>query len=361
MNKNKGGFFEKLNKSFVRVSLKERIMFTKHLSMMIKSGMTEIESIRLVQRQVKSKGFKLILNDMIVGLENGQFLSATLRPYEKIFGGLFISIVALGEVSGTLAENLSFLAEELRESQKIKSKVHSALVYPAIILVATIGVVGALVLFVLPRILPIFDTLGASLPLPTRILITSADFLKEYFLLLIAGGFVAFIIMLLLSKIKSIKYIFNRILLSLPFAGNISKQYNMSNITRTLGILLRSGVKIVEAVISTSNISESLVYKKALLDSAENIKKGEPLFESLEKHPRIFLPTVTRMIEVGEKTGNLDENLKYLSEFYKNEVDETVANLSSILEPVLLLFMGGLVGFVAISIITPIYQITQAF
>jgi len=352
---------DRINKSLIRVPLPEKIMFTKHMSMMVKSGMSEIESIQLIRSQVKSRGFKIVLNDVIQGLENGQFLSATLSPYERVFGKLFINIISLGEVSGTLSENLGFLSSELKESQRLRSKVKSAMIYPAIILVATIGVVGALVLFILPRILPIFSSLGAELPLTTRILITTADFLQNYFFLVILGGVLLFIATLLLMRVNAIKYVFHRILLVTPFAGSISKKYNMANFTRTLGILLRSGVKIVEAVSTSSDIMKNLVYKKALLEASENVQKGEALYESLEKKTKIIPQTASRMIEVGEKTGNLDDNLDYLADFYKEEVSDNVANLSSVLEPALLLIMGGLVGFVAISIITPIYQITQAF
>lgn len=354
-------FTEKLNRSFVRIPLAEKIMFTKHMSMMVRSGMSEIESIKLMRRQVKSKGFGLVLDDVIEGLENGQFLSATLKPYEHVFGKLFISIISLGEVSGTLSENLSFLSDELKESQKLRSKVKSAMIYPMIILIATIGVVASLVLFVLPRILPIFSSLGAELPLTTRVLIASANFLQQYFLYLIGGGIVLFIIWLLLLRMNVIKYAFHRVLLVMPFAGNISKKFNMANFSRTLSILLKSGVKIVEAVTTASDITENFVYKKALLEAAENVKRGEALYTYLERRTSLFPPTIARMIEVGEKTGNLDNNLNYLADFYKEEVNENVANLSNVLEPALLLFMGGLVGFVAISIITPIYQITQAF
>jgi len=354
-------FLDKVNKSLIRIPLSEKIMFTKHMSMMVRSGMSEIDSIKLVQRQMESRGFRIILADVVDGLENGQFLSATLKPYEHVFGRLFINIIALGEVSGTLPENLGFLSDELKESQKLHSKVKSAMIYPAIILVATLGVVASLVLFVLPRILPIFSSLGAELPLTTRILIASANFLQSYFFLLILGGMLLFIVWLVLLRVNAVKYAFHRVLLITPFAGKISKKYNMANLTRTLGILLKSGVKIVEAVTTSSDITENLVYRRALLMAAEEVKKGEALYEYLEKRSKIFPPTVSRMIEVGEKTGNLDDNLNYLAEFYKEEVNDNVANLSSVLEPALLLFMGGLVGFVAVSIIMPIYQITQAF
>jgi len=355
------GFLNKLNRSLVRIPLSEKIMFTKHLSMMIKSGMSEIESIKLIRRQVESKGFGAILDEVTADLENGQFLSSALEPFERIFGGLFINIIKLGELSGTLPDNLGFLSQELKESQKIKSKIHSALIYPIIILVTTVGVVSSLVLFVLPRILPIFKTLGAELPVTTRALIFTANGLKDNFFLITIASIAIILLWMVLLRIEPIKYIFHRFLLVIPIAGSISKKYNMANLTRTLGILLRSGVKIVEAVTTASDTSQNLVFKRALLNAAEEVRKGEALYKYLEENNKLFPPTVSRMIEVGEKTGNLDDNLDYLAEFYKNEVDETVANLSSVLEPALLLVMGGLVGFVAISIITPIYEITQAF
>ena len=358
MNKD---IFTKLNRSFIRIPLSEKVMFTKHLSMMIKSGMSEIESIRLIRRQVKSKGFGMILDEATEGLENGQFLSATLEPFENIFGELFINIIKLGEMSGTLPANLGFLSMELKESKKLRSKIHSALVYPVIVLITTIGVVSALVLFVLPRILPIFKSLGTELPITTRALIFMTNGIRDNYMLITLSFIVLSLVWIILLRIEPVRYIFHRLLLVLPLAGKISTKYNMANLTRTLGILLKSGVKIVEAVTTASNTTENLVFKRELLAAAEEVRKGEALYKYLEKRDKLFPPTVSRMIEVGEKTGNLDENLAYLSDFYKSEVDETVANLSSILEPLLLLIMGGLVGFVAISIITPIYKITQAF
>jgi len=346
---------------FLKVPLAEKILFTKHLSMMVKSGMTEIESVKLLARQVKSKSFKTILTAVVTDLENGQFLSNALKPYGNVFGNLFISIINLGEKSGTLAENLEFLSKDLKESKALRSKVRAALIYPSILLIATIGVISTLVFLILPKILPIFDSLKAELPITTRILIKVSTVLREEFLLISLAIAAAIAIWIILLRISKVRYFIHRILLVLPFAGSISKKYNMANLTRSLGILLKSGVRIVEAISTASEMTDNLVYKEALGKVAEEVRRGQELHEYLEKTPNLFPLTVTRMIEVGEKTGNLEENLAYLSEFYKNEVDDTVANLSSVLEPALLLIMGGLVGFVAISIITPIYQITQSF
>ncbi|MBI1838959.1 MAG: type II secretion system F family protein [Candidatus Colwellbacteria bacterium] len=351
--------FSRLNSLFLSVPLSEKVLFTKHLSMMSKSGMSTVESIRLIKRQVRSRGFAKILDKVIFEVENGQSLSAAFGLFKNTFGELFVSILGLGETSGTLSQSLDYLSSELKKSQQLKSKIRSALIYPAIVMFFTIGVVIALVFFVLPKLLSIFSSLSVGLPISTRILIFSANLIRNYYLFI--GGAIIFSVVacIMLLRLPAIKHAVHRFMLVLPIIGRISKDYNMAAMTRTLGLLLKSGMKIVESVSTTSGIVSNSVYQRALKEAAEEIKKGEPLHKYLEKRSGIIPPTVAYMVEVGEKTGNLDTNLLYLAEFYENEVDETMKNLSSILEPALLVLMGAIVGFVAISIITPIYQISQ--
>lgn len=344
---------------FSKVPLAERILFSQHLSMMIRAGMTEVESLRLVKRQMKNRNFQKILEKVIVNVENGQFLSESLNQFKNAFGDLFINIIKLGEISGTLSENLSYLAEEMKKDRALRAKVQSALIYPFIILFATLGVTSALIFFIVPKIIPVFTTLGIKLPLTTRILIGVSNFIFSYYLWIIIGIIVFIIIWLVFIQFKKVRYFYHRLIFLVPIFGKISIGYHIANFTRILGLLLKSGVRIVEAISLASEITSNLVYKKSFLEAAEQIKKGEALYTYLEKRTSIFPPTVSRMIEVGEKTGNLDVNLLYLAEFYENEIDEKIKNLSSILEPILLIVMGLLVGFVAISIITPIYEISQ--
>ncbi len=352
-------FFSKLSNAFLKVPLSEKVLFTKHLAMMTKSSMSTVESLTLIKRQVKSRSFRTIIDKVTGEVENGQSLSTAFNRFRHVFGELFVSIIALGEASGTLSENLEYLSSELKKNRQLHSKIRSAFVYPIIIMVFTIGVVIALVFFVLPRLTSIFSSLRVKLPITTRILIGFAGIIQNYYYLII-GGIVFFVIIwTFLMKLPHFKYAIHRIILALPIVGNISKNYNMAGLTRTLGLLLKSGMKIVEAVSTTSGVLGNVVYQRALTEAVEDVKRGESLYKYLEKHEHIFPPTVSHMIEVGEKTGNLDANLLYLAEFYENEVDETVKNLSSILEPALLIFMGAIVGFVAIAIITPIYQLSQ--
>lgn len=346
---------------FFKIPLSERILFAKHLSMMIRAGMTEVESLKLIKRQIKSRSFGKILDKVIANVENGQFLSESLNQFKNAFGDLFINIIKLGEVSGTLSENLNYLAEEMKKSQALKAKVRSALIYPFIILFATLGITGILIFMVLPKIIPVFSTLGVKLPTSTKILIATTHFILNYYLWIAVGIFGLIVFFWIIFKIEKIKYLYHRFLILSPVLGNISVGYQTANFARTMGLLLKSGVRIVEAISTASNIASNLVYKKSLFEAAEQVKKGDALYKYLERNSSIFSPTVSQMIEVGEKTGNLENNLLYLSEFYENEVDEKIKNLSSILEPILLITMGLLVGFVAISIITPIYEVTQSF
>jgi type IV pilus assembly protein PilC len=343
----------------LKIPLAERILFSQHLSMMIKAGMTEIESLKLIRKQIKSRGFGKILDRVIADVENGQFLSESLNQFKNAFGDLFINIIKLGEVSGTLSENLNYLAEEIKKDRALRAKVRSALIYPFVLLFATVGITGALIFFVLPKIIPVFSTLGIKLPVMTRILIATTHFILNYYLWIFVGIIGLVIICLIALRIKKIRYFYHRLLLLMPIVGKITIGYQTSNFTRTLGLLLKSGIKIVEAISISSSIASNLVYRKFLSEASKRIQRGETLYKYLEENPSLFTPTVSRMVEVGEKTGNLDHNLLYLAEFYENEVDEKIKNLSSVLEPILLIVMGLLVGFIAISIITPIYEVTQ--
>lgn len=351
----------KIFRFFLRVPLSEQILFAKHLSMMVRAGMPEVDSIRLIRKQVASRGFAAILTRVIADVENGRFLSASLKQFRHAFKDVFISIIEVGETSGTLAENLEYLADELRKAQILRSKIRSALIYPVVILTATLGLTGALVFFVLPRIIPIFSSLRVELPLPTKILIATAGFLLAYYGWILLGVALAIAAWTIIVRIPVVAYAYHRTLISLPFIGRIVVSYNMASIMRTLGLLLKSGIRIVEALESSGNAISNRVYMRVLKEAAESVKRGDALYKYFEMNSALFPPTVSRMIEVGEKTGNLDENLAYLAAFYEDAVDETVQNLSSVFEPVLLLVMGGIVGFIAVSIIAPIYGITQGF
>lgn len=346
---------------FLSISLEEKIIFSRHLSMAIKSGMPILDALKFLKGQTKSKILLKILDEAIVEVGNGQFLSQSLENYREFFGDLFINIIKIGETSGTLPENLLYLAQEFKKKQEFKSKVRSALIYPAVVLVATLGLILLLILFVFPKILPIFQSLQMKLPLTTRILIGAVDFVSHSWLLILVGFLIFSAFVWLLMKTKKARFFIQRLFLKIPFFGKLSRNINLFNFTRSVGLLLKSGVKIVDALLITSNSFTNLVYKKELQTMSETIRRGEQISQYLKTHQKKFPPMLANMVEIGENTGNLVDNLFYLAEYYESEVDETVKNLGVILEPALLILIGLMVGFIALSVITPIYQSSQGF
>jgi len=344
----------------MRISLQEKVLFARHMAVGLKSGMTMQKSLQMIMDQSRTKTFKKILQKFIDDTNNGMFLSDSMENYKSIFGELFINIVRVGEQSGTLIENLNYLASELKKKKELKSKVKGALIYPMIILLATVGIVATLMIGVFPKILPVFSNLNIDLPLTTRILIVVSAFMTNYTFLLIAliFAFIAFIWWI--SHYDFYKKIWHTTILHLPVIGKIAVKVNVTTFSRVLGLLLSSGVQIIEAVNITASTMDNYVYRRELGRGGNELSKGDFLSKYLKTKPRYFPITLVNMVEVGENTGNLTTNLQYLSEFYESEVDEVLKNLSAIIEPILLLVMGLLVGFIALSVITPIYQISQS-
>ncbi len=345
---------------FVHVGLQERVLFARHVAVGIKSGMSLQESLGLVLKQTRSKSFRKILETIIADTNNGMFLSAAMQRYENVFGELFINIVRVGENSGTLVENLNYLAIELKKKQELRNKVRGAMIYPAVIFFATIGIVTTLMVGVFPKILPVFQNLKIKLPVTTKILIATSKFATAYTFWIIGAVALFIILIWVLSHYYFFKHAWHHTILKLPLIGNMSVKVNAAVMARTLGLLLRSGVQIIEAVNITAATMDNVVYRHELTNAGETLRRGDFFSSYLQRYPKLFPPILVNMIEVGENTGNLTENLTYLSEFYQEDVEEFLKNINSIIEPVLLLFMGLLVGFIALSVITPIYQISQS-
>lgn len=339
--------------------MQERINFARHLSIVIKAGLPILEGLRLIRRQTASRAVVSIIDQVIVDIGNGQFLANSLSRYPHVFDDFFISIVRVGETSGTLAQNLVYLADELKKSQDLRSKVRSAMIYPIIIMFATSGLVSFLVFFAFPKILPLFASLHVELPVTTRILIAIASFFLNYWQYLIGGLIALFIIVKVLLTLRPVRLISSRLILALPIFSKIIIDVNMANFTRILSVLLRGGIKIVEAVNITSQTFSNLVYRTELARAADGVQRGDQLAKYLAHDKKIFPQLLSGLIEIGENTGNLEDNLLYLADYYRDEAEVSIQNLTTLIEPLLLLLMGLVVGFVAVSIITPIYQITQ--
>ncbi len=345
---------------FDRITVQDRINFARHLSLVIKAGLPIYEGLKIIQSQTESKVLKRVLDSLIADVNNGKFLADGLQKYQFLFGDFFVNIVRVGEASGTLAKNLLYLAGELDRSKQLETKVRSAMVYPLVILCMTIGVAGFLTFYVFPKLIPVFASMNVSLPLTTVIMLNSLHFLQSYGIQVFIGLIIFVIaVRIVTSRVQFVRYMLDRLILIVPVVSDLSIGVNMVNFTRVFGLLLKSGVKIVEALDITAATFNNLVYKKIILAAGEQVRTGAQIGSYIGTHKKLFPPLVSGMVLIGETTGNLEENLEYLSTYYDEEVDNKLHSLTSLIEPLMLLLMGLLVGFVALSIITPIYSISQ--
>lgn len=344
---------------FNRATELDKLLFTKYLAEMLKSGIPLDEAVNTAKDQTKNQFFKKVLNKIEKSIRNGQTLETSLSQFPDVFDPFYISLVKVGEDSGNLESNLSYLATQIKKSYEFKKKVQGAMLYPAIILLTTFIAGGALALFVLPQLVDLFKSLNTDLPLPTKILLFIAQMMKSYGFIIIGGVAAIIFGCLALLQTPFVKPKWHQFLLVIPGLGTMMQNIQLTQMCRNLGLMLKSGITLVPALKTEYNATTNLVYKaylKRLIAAAES---GKELSEEMGIHHFPFLPTLmTKMIGIGEKTGKLDETLLYLGDFFEEEVDEMTKNLSTIIEPVMLLVIGLVVGFVALAIISPIYQLT---
>ncbi len=344
---------------FLNFTIKDRIIFTKRLSMLLRSGIPIVQALSILAEGTINPSITWITKSLSEDIKNGLSLSVALTKFEKQVGFFYINIVRIGELSGTLGENLDYIATELKKKNELKKHVTGALIYPAIIVFATIGITTLLVTYIFPRILPVFLSLKTELPFSTQMLIGLSTFLTAYgWIIVIAFVGSVFLFATLLTR-DSFRLKVDALILRVPLFGSLSRYYNLANICRTLGILLKSDVRIVQAIDIASESCSNKAYKKVLTTCVDGVLAGQPLSAQLQHYAFFFPPLVVQMVHVGETTGGLSNSLIYISDMYEEEIQTWTKNLTTVLEPLLMLTMGLLVGFIAVSIITPIYGITQ--
>lgn len=348
------------NVSFSRMSVKEQTFFIKRLSFLIKAGIPMLESLSMIQEQTRKKSHALIFKSIVSDVSRGQYLSTSLQKFNKMFGDFSINMISFGESTGMLSDNLEYLAEELKKKNELRKKMIGAFIYPALVTFATLGITGFLMLYLFPKIMPVFQSLRVELPLPTRIVMFFSNFLINYGLILFLSSVIILIVFLfLLKRVPVIRFYFDKFIMKIPAIGEVVKNYNLANITRTMGLLLKSGVTLGETLEIATKVSGNVVYKKEFENMAAVVNRGEQISKYLAKNRDLFPDVLSQIISVGERSGNLSNSLLYLSELYENEVGEFTKNISTLIEPVLMIVMGLMVGFIAISIITPIYGLTS--
>lgn len=333
------------------------MMFTKHLSVILKSGLTLIDGLEILIEEAKGK-FKKVLTEIYNTIKSGESFYHALEKYSRYFSPMYINMIRIGEKTGTLVENLERLSIELNKSHVLKKKIRSAMIYPSFVFIAVFGLGMSVALFVLPKILPLFRAIDVKLPITTQGLIWVAELFEVHGGKIFIASIITIIFLSWLLRRNFIKPITHRVILKIPVVREIIKNVNLEKITRTFGILLESGLTVDESLHIASNATENRMYQAAIASFIPDIEAGKTLGSSIAKHPELFPLITARMVRVGENTGNLDNSLKYLSHFYEDAVDEATKNLSTMIEPILLITIGIIVAIVAIAILGPIYEIT---
>lgn len=333
----------------------------QQMRIMAKAGVPLTSAIKTLQDQTSSRGLKKILTAVTEKIERGQTLSQALKPFTRDFGELMINMIAAGEASGRLEEVFGQIYLQMKKDHEIISRVRGALMYPAIVVVAMIGIGTGMIVFVIPKLTEIFKESNIDLPLPTRILITVSDFIMNNGLL-VGLGVVALINLLIwITHRPKGKYLWHWLLLKTPIMGPIIQKINLARFSRTTSSFLKTDIPIVKTLTTTAHVLGNVHYQNALLSASERIAKGVTLKEALEPYPNLFNPTIMQMITVGEQSGSLDDILSEAAEFYETEVAQTMTTLPSLLEPILIVLLGMGVGGMAVAIILPLYTLAQAF
>lgn len=359
---NKTGHKKKRKKSifdiqFGRVSLVDKALFAKHLSVMLSSGISLGEALLIASTSARGK-LRTVLTQVRESVESGQTLADSFARHPKVFSGLFVNATRAGELSGTLSDNLSNIAKELEKEKELRSKIVSSMVYPIVVLVAAFVLGMVLSFVVLPKITPLFEGLRVELPVTTRALISFSHFIQNNGVMFFISIVAAIGLFLWFIKQKFSHPFTHKIILKIPIIKSVTRNASLARFCRTLAMLLASGVRIDEALEITKGTTSNYYYRNILEAVTKRIRTGTKLADNLSLYKDFFPPLLTRMVQVGEESGKFEETLFYLADFYEGEVDTATKTLSTAIEPVLLIGIGLVVGFLALSIITPIYDIT---
>ena len=352
---------KKISISFLEgVSLGEKLFFTRNLRVMISAGISLPRALNTLAEVSKNEKFKKIILEIVDEVNKGQNLSSCLKKYPDVFSEFFVSLIKAGEESGTLETVLKNLTEQMERENELKSKLKSAMMYPSVIVSAMIGIGILMLAMVIPKLAETFADLNIDLPLTTQFVIGLGNFVSQRWYLLILILVLAVFLFRYLLKTKKGKRFFDNLSLKIPLISPIVQKTNSAYTARNLSSLINSGVPVVRALEITSGVLGNVYFKGALDDATEKVRKGQKLSVALKPYSNLYPALVIQMAEVGEETGETSEVLGKLADFYEEEVSSLSKNLSSVIEPVLMLLVGGAIGFFAISMLQPMYTMLGA-
>lgn len=349
-----------INNILGTVKTTEKISFAKNLSAMIKAGLALSRALDVIERQAHNKTFQKVVIELNNDIKKGKSLYQAMDNHPKVFSKLFVSMTKAGEESGGLAEALRTVASQMERAYTLKRKIRSALIYPAIILIAMVGIGILMLIYVVPTLTETFEELGAELPKSTQTIIAVSDFITNNMIvsLVFLIGIIAAVWFGI--RTKRGKHALDFLALHIPLISVIVKEVNAARTARALSSLLSSGVDVITAISITGEVVQNSYYKVVLATAVVRVQKGDPLSDVFKENENIYPILVGEMMAVGEETGQLSVMLEDIAEFYEGEVSQKTKDLSTVIEPFLMIFIGIVVGFFAVSMIAPIYSISES-
>lgn len=341
-----------------KVRLDDLVIFSRQLATMIDAGIPLVHSLSILAEQIENKDLKKVVTVVRQDIEEGMGFSDALLKHPTVFSDLFINMARAGETSGMLNDVLDRLASYLEKTAALSRKIKSSLVYPAVVVTMALIITSILLLKVVPTFKGIFEVLGGELPVPTQILIGVSDLFRRYFLFLLGLSMLLGFILKRYINTPQGRYNFDFSKLKLPVIGQLLRKMAVAKFSRTFSTLVRSGVSVLNALDIVSKTSGNKVVEEAVMNCSKAVREGEPISRQLAKGG-VFPPMVTRMISVGEQTGQLEKMLTKIADFYDEQVDAAAAGLTSMIEPIVIAFLGIVIGGIVISLFLPIFKITQ--
>lgn len=351
-----GGFFAALTKKGGKVTTKDVVVFSRQFSTMVNAGLPILQGLTIVAEQAENPDFRTVMTKVRDDISNGVPLSDAMAKYPKVFSTLYVNMVKAGEQGGILDVIFERLSEYLEKAEGVARKVKSAMMYPVVVMSVAVLVVIFLMVKVVPTFRDVFASFGAKLPPPTQFLMDVSDFIaskKSIFIVIFLIA--AWVGITMYRKTKTGAYNWDLMILKLPVFGVLAQKASVAKFARTLGTLIKSGVPIMDALETVAKTSGNLVLERAVNKARDSVREGKTLTQPL-KESKVFPPMVTQMINVGEETGALDAMLSKIADFYEDEVDAAVDGLTSIIEPILIVFLGVTIGFIVVAMFMPMFD-----
>jgi type IV pilus assembly protein PilC len=350
---------EAINAKLSRVKDDELVMMTRNLGSMLNAGLTITRALSVIERQSQNPKLKKVIKETVEKINNGGQLYEALKDHKDVFSDLYVAMVKSGEESGNLAESLKTLSLQMERSANLTKRIKGAMIYPAIVLTVMLIIAVLMMIYVMPQITGVFKNMNMDLPVTTRFLIGASDFFAAHTLIVLLGMFGGIAGVVYFFKTKIGKLVSSYVVVRLPVIGTMAKETNSARTARTLSSLLNSGVDVMAAIEITEEVVQNVFYKKVLKEARERVEKGTALSEVFVERQDLYPILVGEMILVGEETGQISGMLGELANFYETEVERKTKDLSTIIEPLLMVVIGAGVGFFALAMIAPIYSISD--